>query len=57
MGQAGCVRHVFDIGERLGVGVSDARTAVLLAEADNLLGHELVVLHLLRIDIRDRYVS
>ena len=53
MCQSGGVGDVFYIGERLGVGVGDARTVVLPAEGDDSLGREAVAFHLVGGCLRD----
>ena len=51
MGQTGTVRHIFYISEGLGVGVGDARTMMLQTEADQLLRGEVVVVHIVWVDL------
>ena len=50
------VRHIFYIGKWLGIGIGDARAMVLLAEADNLLRREVVVIDIIRSDLRNLVV-
>jgi hypothetical protein len=47
MGQTGTIRDVFDIGERLCIGVGDSWAMVLLAEGDNVFGRKVVIIDLL----------
>ena len=54
--QTGTVSHIFYIREGFGIGVSDARTVVLQTEVDELLWREVVVIHLVRGDLRDLVV-
>ena len=50
MRQPRTIDDIFKIGQRLGIGVGDARTVVLLAECDDILRREFVM-----IDIRGRH--
>jgi hypothetical protein len=52
MRQARCVCHIFYIGKGFRISIGDARTVVLLAETDDLLRREVVVIHLVRSDLR-----
>ena len=53
MGQTGTVRHIFQIGEWLGIGVGDAWTVVLQTEVDDLLRGEVVVSYVVWRHLRD----
>ena len=52
-GQSCTVRHIFQIGQWLGIGVGNARTVVLQAEVDDLLRGEVVVSHFVWRHLRD----
>ena len=54
--QTSRIQDIFYISEGFGIGVGDARAVVLLTEADDLLGREVVVIHLIRRDLRDLVV-
>ena len=53
MRQTRRIYHIFYIGKGFGVGVGDAWAVVLLTEADDLFRREVVVIHLVRCDLRD----
>ena len=56
MRQARRVCHIFYIGKGFRIGIGDARTVVLLTETDDLLWCEVVVIHLVRSDLRNLMV-
>jgi hypothetical protein len=56
MRQAGRIRHIFYIGKGFGIGIGDARAVVLQTETDDLLWREVVVIDLIRSDLRDLVV-
>jgi hypothetical protein len=56
MRQAGRVRYIFYIGKRFCIGIGDAGAVVLQAETDDLLWREVVVIDLVRSDLRDLVV-
>ena len=56
VGQTGTVSYIFYIREGFCIGVGDARTVVLQTEIDELLWREVVVIDLVRGDLRDLVV-
>lgn len=53
MGQTGRLSDIFQIGERLGIGVGDAWAVVLLTEGDKGGGREVIVVDIGGADLRD----
>ena len=50
--QASRIRHIFYIGERLGIGVGDAWTMVFQTETDHSLWREVIMADIWRSDLR-----
>lgn len=53
MSLASCIGDVFDISERLGIGIGDARAAMLLTKRHEVIGRKVVVRNFARSDLRD----
>lgn len=53
VGLASCISDVFDISERLGIGIGDAGAAMLLTKGHEIFGRKIVVRNFARSDLRD----